>query len=135
MPRPKRRQSDAPPAALPVKVERVERPADLALTWAPPRPIDLDLKALVPLLEARHLLPIVVSEVTIARWARIGVNGVRLRTVRYGSRQFTCKQWLAEFGIRSAGNSVEDTSAVLPSSAGRQRQIDAAMREAAARGI
>ncbi len=67
------------------------------------------------------------SPAKIGRWARDGIGGVRLRTIRYGRDRFTCARWVREFGERLA-----DPSRPAPTTAAvQQRRVDAAVADAA----
>jgi hypothetical protein len=46
---------------------------------------------------AKHHLPDRPHQNTVRRWATIGVNGVKLRSVRFGGKRLTTEQWCREF--------------------------------------
>lgn len=52
---------------------------------------------LIPLAEARKLVPGNPSLSTLIRWCRQGYQGHRLRCERWGLRFFTKPQWVREF--------------------------------------
>jgi hypothetical protein len=57
---------------------------------------------LMPLREAKMMLPFEVSDSTFVRWTRDGVQNfygtpVKLRTEKCGGRQMTCLRWILEF--------------------------------------
>jgi hypothetical protein len=65
-------------------------------------PLHVDQTALIPIAEARQLLPLTVSTGTMIRWAKLGITNdrgqrIRLRTEFVGRRRCTSLAWLAEF--------------------------------------
>lgn len=64
---------------------------------------ECDLKNLLRLDDARLAMPEPVSFATISRWCTIGVQGVKLRTIKLGARTYTRAEWLVEFGETLAG--------------------------------
>jgi hypothetical protein len=58
---------------------------------------DFDLEDLVSLKEARSIFPDRPSLSILYRWCKIGVAGVKLRTVRVGRKLFTTRDWVRDF--------------------------------------
>jgi hypothetical protein len=48
--------------------------------------------------EAAASLPNKPHPVTVARWARHGIRGVRLKSVVFGRQRYTTRAYLEEFG-------------------------------------
>ncbi len=88
--------------------------------------------------QAVLLVPGEPSPATAWRWSTKGVGGKRLRSLRVGGKVFTTAAWVAEFlAACSEPVPVVDPDPVAtrrrPSDKARQRRIDEAKRELAAR--
>jgi hypothetical protein len=95
---------------------------------------NIDLENLIPLQEVPNHLPkpggrkIHVSQPY--RWAKKGLGGAKLRTVKVGATMYTSKAWIWEFLNR-------DNAARRPNLTPRrrERELDRAERELAAQGL
>jgi hypothetical protein len=52
---------------------------------------------LIRFAEVPDLVPARVSTVTVARWARVGVRGVKLETIRVGGKVLTSREAVERF--------------------------------------
>jgi len=54
-------------------------------------------ETLVPINEVSNVLPTWKCPATVQRWIRVGVNGVKLATIKIGGRRYTTKTAIREF--------------------------------------
>jgi len=96
------------------------------------------------LAEAAREVPGRPSPSTLWRWATRGVNGVTLRTWRFGDRFFTTREELEEFGKRGAEARKTRRDSSKPHSANtvaprtdeqRDRDVQRATKAVEARGV
>ena len=59
--------------------------------------LTFSLDDLIPLDEARHVIPGEPHLVTIRRWVASGVRGTRLKTVKVGNRVYTTRAAIPQF--------------------------------------
>ena len=108
--------------------------------------VDLNISELMPLATATHILPLQAGKrihpATLTRWYHRGLNGVRLRCVRVGSRIHTTRAWLEDFASQLAqlddGVANERAATARPkprTSRQRERDIARAEKTLAASGI
>ena len=50
-----------------------------------------------PLSKASRFFPGNPHENSVRRWAAKGLNGVKLRTMKFGGKRLTCQEWCLEF--------------------------------------
>jgi hypothetical protein len=67
--------------------------------------------------------------ITLERWGKVGVRGVRLETVMIGCRRCTTREALARFYQRVT-NAADGKRPVAPSSTRTRREIAKAVRKA-----
>jgi hypothetical protein len=85
----------------------------------------VELTDLFPLTEAPERLPLRKGKriylAQVYRWAKRGLGGVRLRTVKVGGTQYTCERWLWAFLNRESGPEVPQR---ITSPARERRELD-----------
>jgi hypothetical protein len=94
--------------------------------------IDLTREQLLSLADAAKGMP--VSPRTVARWATVGVRGVRLATVFLGGRRCTSREAIARF-VEDITELRDGANAEIEAMPVQRAEHLAAMRRLAARGI
>jgi hypothetical protein len=101
--------------------------------------IDPTAERLVPLSEARQLIPNRPDKATVYRWYARGVAGVKLETLMVGGRRYTSQEAIRRFFERRTATADAAISAGSTADLGRQKQADrhdeSVERELDARGI
>lgn len=97
--------------------------------------IDLTTEEVITMADAAKRLPTRPNIRTLYRWARVGVGGVKLRTIKVGSRVCTSAEALNDFCNRAATPDGADAVAAVPrSTSQRRRAAERAGRRLEARG-
>ncbi len=75
-----------------------------------------------------------VTASTLYRWAKDGIRGVRLETIRVGGSLFSSEQALQRFAERLSASDRPEAAPSLRTPARRRREIEAADRRLAEMG-